>query len=336
MSKSLHELLELDEADLASFLEELLARAGQHAPISHLAREPNQFPGVFPAEVVTVSLESGQTVTVHLKHLGSEHAEHPAQPRPELEIRVYDTLFRNRTLPVVEYYGNRWNSETKRLELYIEHIDGWNLKHEHLDLWVAAARCIGELHAHFAEQPDLLREASLPELDADYISDWAERALETAGTYSADYGNRLGRVVRRYEGLIPVLSEQPRTLVHADLSPKNVLVDKSREPARICIIDWEHARLGSGFVDLVHLKYGFSGVREQKMIQSYCSALKDTPLLPENPAEVDRVIAAADIYHRLYMLARSRDRGYRIETVEARVADLEHLTPSSTRHRVIG
>ena len=43
-----------------------------------------------------------------------------------------------------------------------------------------------------------------------------------------------------------LLAEQPPTLVHNDLAPKNVIADTSANPGRTCIVDWEMAEWGAG------------------------------------------------------------------------------------------
>jgi thiamine kinase-like enzyme len=94
--------------------------------------------------------------------------------------------------------------------------------------------------------------------------------------------------------------------VHNDLAPKNVLADRSADPARICFVDWEMAGLGCGVMDLVHLKHGLGPEDDREMCAAYCGELNGTGLLPDDPQERDALFAACELHQTLYRLAHLR------------------------------
>jgi aminoglycoside phosphotransferase (APT) family kinase protein len=295
------------ELELRRFIEAILSVAvGHKAKIDCFEREPSPFATLFPADVLTISLDGGDNISLFLKHLGSEEADHPDKQCRDREIRVYRELLTDGRLPVARYYGSRWNERSQRHEVVLEYIDGWILKYHHLEHWFTAARRLAHMHAHFSAQADKLWSCQyLLHFDARYYGDWAARALATVAEQSAELARALEDVLSQYHRAAALLAEQPRTLVHNDLAPKNVIVDTSDTPVRICIVDWEMSGVGCGLADLVHLKYGLDPLNDQKMCAAYCEELAGTNLIPSNPRELDSLIAACELYNTLHRLWRS-------------------------------
>ncbi len=317
--------IHLDEANLRLTVERMLTQAlGRPARVIAMTREPSPFATVFPAEVLSISLEGGETPSLFVKHLGSEQADHPEKQCRDREVRIYEELLKDDGLPVARYYGTRWNESTQRREVFLEHINDWNLKYHELDHWFTSARRLAQFHAHFAAQAERLRACDfLLRFDATYLNDWAHRALATVADQSAELATALERVVCRYERVAQILAGQPVTLVHNDLAPKNVIVDRSCSPARTCFIDWEMAGVGCGLLDLVHLKYGFDPVNDQKMCTAYCEELAGTGLLPADPHALQSLFAACELHKTLVRLWRSKVWQKPLDTVGEWVAEAQ-------------
>jgi aminoglycoside phosphotransferase (APT) family kinase protein len=311
------------ELELRRFIEAILSVAvGHKAKIDCFEREPSPFATLFPADVLTISLDGGDNISLFLKHLGSEEADHPDKQCRDREIRVYRELLTDGRLPVARYYGSRWNERSQRHEVVLEYIDGWILKYHHLEHWFTAARRLAHMHAHFSAQADKLWSCQyLLHFDARYYGDWAARALATVAEQSAELARALEDVLSQYHRAAALLAEQPRTLVHNDLAPKNVIVDTSDTPVRICIVDWEMSGVGCGLADLVHLKYGLDPLNDQKMCAAYCEELAGTNLIPSSPRELDSLIAACELYNTLHRLWRSNVWQLPIERVAQWVAE---------------
>lgn len=263
--------------------------------------------GLFPIEVLHVSLQGEQDVALFVKHLGPEEDDHPDKQCRNREPEIYENLLHDHGLPVPRYYGSRWNEATGRREVYLEYVGDWSLKYQDLDVWFPAARRLAQLHAHFARRAaDLTACDYLLKLDAPYFRNWAERALVVVAQQTTCLADALAGVVDGYGAAAETLARQPATLVHNDLAPKNVLADRSHRPPRICFVDWELAGVGCGLLDLVHLTHGLDPASDQSMRSAYCAELDGTGLLPASESARRRLFAACALHHTLYRLAHSR------------------------------
>jgi aminoglycoside phosphotransferase (APT) family kinase protein len=316
--------IELDERELARTLTELLSKAlSRPVRVDELKREPSSFATLFPAEVLSVSLVGEPSVRVFLKHLGSEQSEHPDKQRRDREIRVYEQLLRGGAdLPVPRYYGSRWNGATQRYELYLEYIDDWNLKYHELKYWFAAARRLADLHAHFARRHDELSACDfLLRLDGNYFRAWGQRAVATMAQISPQLYQRITRLLDSYDSAITLLGAQPTTLVHNDLSAKNVIANCNHQSTYF--IDWEMGGVGCALLDLAHLKYGLDVNDDRRMIDAYREQLARARLLPSDEHEFGRLLAACELQKTLYRLAHSATWRLPLERVTQWVGEAE-------------
>jgi phosphotransferase family enzyme len=290
--------------ELMTRVRELLAEvSGEQVVVAAVRSEPIRVPSLFPADVVSVTLGDGSTLSLFVKHLGSEQADHPDKQRRDREVRVYEVLLGDAGLPVPRYYGSRWNAASGRTDVYLEYIPDWSLKYTDLEHWFTAARRLAQLQAHFAARPERLLVCDfLLRLDPGYFHAWAERALAAVVRHLPELAGRLERVVAAYRPVARLLGCQPMTLVHNDLAPKNVIADRSWSPARICLVDWEMAGLGCGLLDLVHLKHGLRPRADQRMRASYCAELAGTGLVPNHPRELERLFAACELHQAMCRL----------------------------------
>jgi aminoglycoside phosphotransferase (APT) family kinase protein len=314
-------------------LERALDRVGAGAAdITSITRTPSRFATLFPADVVTVTLRSGDRRSLFVKRLGLEQADHPDKQCRDREIRVYEELLEDHRLPVPRFYGCEQNGATGRRELFLEYIDDWNLRYQPLEYWTDAARALARLHRWFAERRELV--CSVPfllRIDEAYVRAWAERAVEAASSTAPALGSRLRRAV--LSGLSPaaaLLARTPPTLVHNDLSPKNVIADRSAVPARICFVDWELAGYGCGALDLVHLRYGLAPEHAAALWSAYRDELTGSDVLPPGGDE-DALLAACELHKTLYRLAHVRQWRLPRATVEEWIAEVELMTSTLRR-----
>jgi aminoglycoside phosphotransferase (APT) family kinase protein len=297
----------VDEARLRVAIERTLARVEGGSPrITAMRCEPSPFASLFPADVISLSLDDGNERSFFVKHLGSEQADHPEKQCRDREIRIYEELLADRDLPVVRYYGSEWDESTKRRAVFLEYVADWDLRYQALPYWYTVSQQLAALHAHFAARVERLTLcAFLLRFDADYLHEWAERALDIVAGYESDLAAELSDVVRGYGRVADILRRQPLTLVHNDLAPKNVLIDRSRSPTRVAFVDWEMAGIGCGLLDLVDLTYGLDPVSDERMRLAYCGGLAGTGLLPDQDDELDRLFSACRLHKIMHRLAHS-------------------------------
>lgn len=311
--------IRMDEEGLRARLEGVLRERFGGAPrVGSLERTHSEFATVFPADVLRVTMDDGRELQIFLKHLGD--TDHPEKKTPDKEIRIYAELLADADVPVPAYYGSGWNAETGRHELYLEYIDDWSLKYQDLEEWYRAAAALADVHAAFAVRAEDLRACdALPALDEPYYAGVAARAREQLSRHTPALADPLDEVLRGYEEVIAVLTQAPPTLVNADLSPRNVIADRSRTPSRLAFIDWESAGRGCGVLDIVHLAYGLRGEPRRRMLDAYFGGLEGTPLEPASGAARRRLVAASEAHKTMYRLARCNYRGYSAETTETLV-----------------
>jgi hypothetical protein len=313
-------------ADLGVGLDTAVRRAaGLRAEVAGMHRTPSPYATVSPSEVVSVALTSGERISIFVKHLREEQQSHPDKRVREREVRVYGELLGDRGLPVPRFLGSCWNDATGRRELFLEYIDGWNLKYQELRHWHTAARRLAQLHLAFALRGDqLLGRDFLLRLDRDYLLAWAGRAVAAVSSLSAELASRLQRTVDDLGVAADLLAEQPPTLVHNDLAPKNVIADTSMSPDRTCIVDWEMAGVGCGLMDLAHLTYGLPPREAERMFDLYREELTGTGLMPSDD-EGKRLLASCQLHGTLYRLAHADVWRLPLERVGEWIADSEEL-----------
>lgn len=312
-----------DEPELSVVIQEVLEKAlGRPIEVTRCKRELSPFATLFPVEIVSVTFGRGESLSLFLKHLGPEQADHPDKQRRDREVRVYEELLCNTSLPVVRFYGSRWNEGTKRQELFLEYVDDWKLKYHKLEHWFTAARRMAQLHAYFSERADELFACDfLLRLDATYLCAWADRALGAVANESETLARRLEPILKDYSRVAELVANQPPTLVHNDLSAKNVIASRSTNPARICLVDWEMAGVGCGVLDVAHLIYNrLDDVNERRVCATYCEELAGTRLLPTESGGVARLFAACELHTTLYRIAHSKAWGEPVEYRAERVA----------------
>lgn len=291
-----------DDRRLAEVLQEMLAGAGSApAAVVGLRTSPSPFSSLWPTEILDVELEHGERLSLFAKRLSAEKVPHPDKLRPERELLVYDRLLGEEGLPVPRCYGTRIDGESGHYVLYLEHITDWDLRYQGLEHWVEAARGLALLHRAFCERVG--EHDFLLSLDREYLLAWAERAAAAVESGPAGLGRRVEALLTAHPPVADLLALQPRTLVHNDLAPKNVLADRSRTPVRIALVDWEVAGAGCGLLDLVHLTYGLDESEERRLIDAYLGRLEGAPVLPSSASEIEHVLAAARLHKSLYRLA---------------------------------
>lgn len=290
--------------------------------VRSISRAPSPFAHRSRAEVVTLVLADGTVQRRFVKWLAPE--THPDKRRRDREPLVFERFGRERHLPVARYYGTYRDAVSRQHVLVLEHVDGWPLRYHGLEHWATTARELARLHARFAVAGALRRCDFLLRLDGDYFRAWAVRASAAVDAHAPALRRRVQRALRDHDAVAELLGAQPPTLVHNDLAPKNVVVDTSNDPPRICFVDWEMAGAGCGLLDLAHLLHGFAGPEREAVGSAYWSELARA-----RPAAAlmypERVLAAAELQNAIFRLAHIAAWGLDRATVAERVEELERL-----------
>jgi len=248
------------DAELRDGLERALAEVGIAAP-RQLRRRPSDYRTSFPLEELEVGLVDGSTLRLAFKQLDWARLDDRgrlAKPAflhdPAREAAVYASL--SGSVPgLPRYCGAVLEAAAGRHWLFVEWVEGRELYQVgELELWAAAARWLGELHARFrGAGPD----GALPlvECDRAYYRRWLDRARGFAEG-DPDRARLLEWLAERYEAVVEGLLSLPPTLLHGEFYASNVLVGEGAEGRRVAPVDWELAARGPGVVDLAALVSG--------------------------------------------------------------------------------
>jgi hypothetical protein len=144
-----------------------------------------------------------------------------------------------------------------------------------LAVWEAVAAWLGGFHAKFAPHLDEVANANphLLEYGREWFRSWCERAQTALAAMSDRRASLLVRALERYDEVISALAALPRTLVHGELYPSNVLVVPAERPVRVCPVDWEMAGIGPGLLDLAALVSGWGHPERDRLARAYLHGL---------------------------------------------------------------
>jgi Ser/Thr protein kinase RdoA (MazF antagonist) len=192
--------------------------------------------------------------------------------------------------------------------LVLERVDGPPIEEvAYGAAWHATVRWLARFHAAFAagtEPGERLAGAPwLARYDRDYFARWPERAIEHVR------GDRravrlLGTLARRYDPVLDALVAQPRSLVHGDFHPANVLVGAG---GRICTVDWELAGWGPSLLDLASFTSGrWPRTHRRALARSYRRAVPDARRWPDERSFV-QALDCCQLHLALQWLGWSAD-----------------------------
>jgi hypothetical protein len=293
-------------------LEDLLESQADIGEVASLTRTPYRYATSAPLEELQVKTARGAELHVIFKDLSRERLLDDAVIKPEFlheperEIETYRRILAPAGIGP-RFYGAVAEADPIRYWLLIEKVPGvelWQIGE--LSLWEEVARWLGDFHSGFAGRLTEVQAANphLLKLSAEWFDSWCRRALERL----ADSGDRRAPVLRSalegYEEVASSLAALPRTFVHGELYPSNVLVVRGNPP-RICPVDWEMAAIGPGLIDLAGLVGGWAEAERSRLVTAYLSGCDGNA--HREPADVERDLAQCRLHLALQWLGWSSD-----------------------------
>src|SRR5262249_25781202 len=143
-----------------------------------------------------------------------------------------------------------------------------------IETWKRGARWLAWLHSYFAANP---RErvdwpASLLHYDVGHFKCWIERAEKLVSQQPNARSDSLAKVfaglARRYDKVADRLASLPRSFIHGEFYPSNVILRGKGPSRRVCAIDWEVAGIGPGLMDVAALVSGTWTTEERTALVS--------------------------------------------------------------------
>lgn len=266
------------DEEMRAALEQALGETrGEPVTVADFSRRPFAYETSFAIDALDVELEGGERLALLVKDVGpaglsaAASAAKPAHTLdPVREISVYRDLLGPARLGTPRFHGAVVDPEAERWWLFIERVEGEVLTDVgEVPVWCEAAAWAGGLSRAVAAKsgPFLHRDGS-----------WHERWIEAAVAEleSGEEPERETAALLRdaRPSLVERLLALPRTFVHGELYPANVVVVRTAgAPARIAPVDWELAGTGPYALDLAALTGGWGGEEREAMCRAFHGAL---------------------------------------------------------------
>lgn len=243
-----------------------------------IARRPNAYTSSSRSEVVTIRTADGGSRELLVKYdRGTPDPFPSCRHGIDYCARVYQAVVAASPLRHLLFLGSIRVGPTSLPALVLEHLDGAFRVGEAPEVSgiLAAAEWCGCFHRWAESRHDAVEFAFLVRYDAGYYRAWADRALALAAAHGHD-GAWLRRVCSDYRRMADALAAAPRTVVHGEMSPQNVLWLEGE----IFPVDWESAAIGPGEIDVAALLFGWPEETVGRCIAAYWEA-RQAPQPPE-------------------------------------------------------
>lgn len=275
----------------------------------------------YRTEIVTVTLDSGETTKFFIKDFSSyKRDKGQMTARRERERFFYKDVFPNGELGLPMFALDVWSDQ--RSWLILEFVEGVPLGWRELATWYEAAAWLGRWQTAVGGRLQRLRDSRhFVGRDRAYFDKIARNATAGAARFGED-------VVRKVETALPAylkgaeqLVRQPQTLVHGAFRPHQILVDTEQTPVRICPTDWEIAAIGSCLYDLAALTDGFDGAALETFLNRF---LTEATWLQDGVdlADLELATKTCSTHRTLKWIAQGEKRDFSREKIRELAASL--------------
>jgi aminoglycoside phosphotransferase (APT) family kinase protein len=246
-----------------SIVDAIVERVSPGQSVVALRKEASPFSTTARLWDLQVAVSDGTTLSIIHKESG-RRARLPGAPRtipefvydPKREIGVYEHVLAQRQLDTPSLYASLVEASRGRYWMFLERVPGMQLRWTvRPGSWHRAAAWLARAHAALQPSADANTNGLLIH-DARFYRRWLRRAQVFTETTNRNRRTRLAWLARHHDRVIEVLVGLPRTVVHGEFYPSNILVDESTLDGRISVIDWEMAAVGPAVIDLAALTGG--------------------------------------------------------------------------------
>ncbi len=244
-------------------------RHGLPAPMRIREHLPWEYHGTATAELLECVLASGAEWRVLWKR-GLAGPRDPHDPRGGVtyETQLYEHILGPGGYGPPKFLGATHDPTTGEDWLFEEFLPGAiRLTEFPVDIARSAAGWLGQFHRAFERSPVAPASAFVRRYDTDWYIGWVEAAMAVIG----QAGRQTPEIEAVANGLryhLPRMLEGPRTLIHGEFYPRNILVDR----VAIRPVDWESAAMAAGEVDLATLTEGWAADVETVLVDRYRAA----------------------------------------------------------------
>ena len=304
-------------------LEEGLSRwRGGRVRVIALEGVPLERQSTYPIERLQSTLESGEQLPVIFKRLQAV-----AGPKGNRrEVRVYQRLLAGGRFGAPVLYASVYDEALGHYWLFLEDVGDEDLKRADWEDWIAAARLLGQMHGTYLGREGELRALDcLGEQGPDYYHGIAHAARKNMSLVDARAAlARFDALMARYPAVVAHLVGQPRTLVHGDIFPDNLLIQPG---PRVRPVDWESAAVGLGAWDLIRLVDGW-GRDKPALTAAYLETLEELSGAAVDRAAFAQTLACCETVNLLWHLGWEPEECRDSEFVDWLVNELEGTWPA--------
>jgi hypothetical protein len=233
--------------------------------ITIVERERNPYSSGSLSEIVSVTLAGGCRLQLLIKYSRdpreygqTDSAEHgfvtESWSDVPYEAKVYRHLLEPLRISAPKFYGTYTERATGRLWLVLEYLHGAVPMDELVDdpAVALAAKWLGEFHAAAESHASQVYKPFLKQVNREHYSVSARRAMQH-GLIPQSSSSWLTELCRNVDKFTASVWPMRTTLTHGDFYQNNILIlDGMIRP-----VDWEHAAIDLGEMDLACLTYGW-------------------------------------------------------------------------------
>lgn len=284
--------------------------------IVSLQRRPYSYATSFLLEELRVELVDGSSLVMILKDLSWDLLGDDARRskpyflyEPRREIETYRRILGPFGLGP-RCYASAYHNSGSSSWLILEKVRGVELwQVGDLRAWESVARWIASLHSRFVgKSSDLVSmNPYLLPYDAQWFESWAERA-RAAVLGSTDQGAcELLDVIDRHGEVVRTLADLPKTFVHGEFFPSNILVPVNADSPEVWPVDWEMAAIGPGLLDLAALVAGWGHGERDALVSAYRQAMIERGVAMGSMSEVLKVVSMCQLHFALQWLGWAKN-----------------------------
>jgi phosphotransferase family enzyme len=217
-------------------------------------REPTPYVTTFPCEVVTCRFTDGRLRLFCKFGARNGPCSHGQRGGVAYEAEVYRQVLKPFGASAPGFFGSYTDPKTSGTWLVLEYLNRSLRvgKIPGLRAVKLAARWIGEFHAASERLIARASTSFLTSYDAAYYRGWPRRALRLARHLGLRLAG-LEALIRRLEREIAVLAALPKTVIHGEYYPHNIMF----QAGVVRPVDWETAAVAPGEIDLATFTEGW-------------------------------------------------------------------------------
>ena len=309
----------LGEETLEAWLERTIReRIAADRRIIAIERAPFPHVGSYDCEYVTVTIRGAGKVVLFLKDFGHSRLpkDQPAQRRLR-ELHVYEELLDEATLGTPRFYGTMADQQTQRYWMLLEYVDADVVEEIDAQNGSLAVSWLARMQRHFLNRGAQLEQCDfLLRHDTAYFHGKAAAARRDALGIAPTSHDRIEAIIDFYLAGADLLLSQPMSLVHGGFIPWHILVDRSADPARVCVVDWELAAIGATLYDVAMFIDDAPPELHENLRDMYHAAALRHGVPVSDPDEMLATIDRFRLHRVVDWLSRGVEKQYSARKVE--------------------